>query len=162
MSSTATAPGAALAQAVWSAQWSCPPPTGATTCKYGSPRPPSETTFPSSSSRTASAGRWTGTARSPTTGQPTDSFVVQPTHLDSTTLALAPDDPRTPRIWRYRIEDLVRVIDELARIEAAVPGLSGRVDRTRVAAAGHSWGATSASACSARACSARTALPART
>ncbi len=72
--------------------------------------------------------------------------VVQPTHLDSTTLALAPDDPRTSRIWRYRIEDLVRVIDDLGRIEAAVPGLSGRVDRTRLAAAGHSWGATSASA----------------
>jgi dienelactone hydrolase len=72
--------------------------------------------------------------------------VVQPTHLDSTTLALSPDDPRTPRIWRYRVDDLVRVIDELDRIEAAVPGLAGRVDRTRIAAAGHSWGATSASA----------------
>ena len=72
--------------------------------------------------------------------------VVQPTHLDSTTLALAPDDPRTPRIWRYRIEDLVRVIDGLDEIEAAVPGLAGRVDRTRIAATGHSWGATSASA----------------
>jgi hypothetical protein len=72
--------------------------------------------------------------------------VVQPTHLDSTTLALAPDDPRTPRIWRHRIEDLVRVVDELDRIEAAVPGLFGRIDSTRIAAAGHSWGATSASA----------------
>jgi pimeloyl-ACP methyl ester carboxylesterase len=72
--------------------------------------------------------------------------VVQPTHLDSTTLALAPDDPRTPRIWRCRIDDLVRVIDELDRIEAAIPGLTGRVDRTRIAAAGHSWGATSVSA----------------
>lgn len=72
--------------------------------------------------------------------------VVQPTHLDSTTLGLAPDDPRTPRIWRYRVEDLARVIDELDRIEAAVPGLAGRLDRTRIAVAGHSWGATSASA----------------
>jgi dienelactone hydrolase len=72
--------------------------------------------------------------------------VVQPTHLDSTALALAPEDPRTPRIWRYRIEDLVRVLDELDRIELAVPGLVGRTDRTRIAASGHSWGATSASA----------------
>jgi fermentation-respiration switch protein FrsA (DUF1100 family) len=72
--------------------------------------------------------------------------VVQPTHLDSTTLGLAPDDPRTPRIWRYRVEDLVRAIDELDRIEAAVPGLAGRLDRARIAVAGHSWGATSASA----------------
>lgn len=72
--------------------------------------------------------------------------VVQPTHLDSSSLGLAPDDPRTPRIWRHRIEDLTRVIDELDRIEAAVPGLAGRLDRGRIAVAGHSWGATSASA----------------
>lgn len=72
--------------------------------------------------------------------------VIQPTHLDSTTLALAPDDPRTPRVWRFRIEDLVLAIDHLEQIEAAVPGLSGRVDHGRVAVAGHSWGATSASA----------------
>jgi predicted dienelactone hydrolase len=72
--------------------------------------------------------------------------VIQPTHLDSTTLALSPDDPRTPRIWRFRIEDLTQVLDELDRIEAALPGLAGRVDRSRIAVAGHSWGATTASA----------------
>src|SRR5947209_10937005 len=59
--------------------------------------------------------------------------VIQPTHLDSTSLGLAPDDPRTSRIWRYRIEDLTRVLDELDRIETAVPGLVGRVDRDRIA-----------------------------
>jgi pimeloyl-ACP methyl ester carboxylesterase len=72
--------------------------------------------------------------------------VIQPTHLDSATLGLGPDDPRTPRIWRYRIEDLVRVLDELDRIEAVVPGLAGRLDRDQIAVAGHSWGATTASA----------------
>jgi dienelactone hydrolase len=72
--------------------------------------------------------------------------VIQPTHLDSTSLGLAPDDPRTSRIWRYRIEDLTRVLDEFHRVEAAVPGLAGRVDRDRIAATGHSWGATTASA----------------
>lgn len=72
--------------------------------------------------------------------------VIQPTHLDSTTLGLPSDDPRTPDIWRYRIEDLVRVLDELDRIEAAVPSLAGRLDRDRIAVAGHSWGATTASA----------------
>lgn len=72
--------------------------------------------------------------------------VIQPTHLDSTSLGLPADDPRTPDIWRYRIADLVRVIDELDEIEAAVPGLAGRLDRDRIAAAGHSWGATTASA----------------
>ncbi len=72
--------------------------------------------------------------------------VVQPTHLDSATLGLAPDDPRTPRIWRYRVEDFVRVLDGLDLIEASVPGLTGRIDRGRIAAAGHSYGATTASA----------------
>ncbi|MGW2411635.1 alpha/beta hydrolase family protein [Streptomyces tubercidicus] len=72
--------------------------------------------------------------------------VVQPTHLDSRTLGLPAEDPRTPRIWRYRIEDLTRVLDGLDVLEAAVPGLSGRVDGSRVAVAGHSWGAQTASA----------------
>ena len=72
--------------------------------------------------------------------------VIQPTHLDSVSLGLAPEDPRGPRIWRYRIEDLVRVLDELDTVLAAVPGLAGRVDTGRVAATGHSYGATTASA----------------
>ncbi|MFI6922443.1 alpha/beta hydrolase family protein [Nonomuraea spiralis] len=71
--------------------------------------------------------------------------VLQPTHLDSRTLALAADDPRTPLIWRIRVEDLRRAIDGLDLLEAAVPGLAGRVDHGRVAVAGHSWGAQSAS-----------------
>ncbi|MGW3294378.1 alpha/beta hydrolase family protein [Streptomyces xiamenensis] len=70
--------------------------------------------------------------------------VLQPTHLDSRTLALPADDPRTPRIWRFRVEDLVRVLDGLDVLEAAVPGLAGRVDHDRIAVAGHSWGAQSA------------------
>lgn len=66
--------------------------------------------------------------------------VVQPTHLDSRTLGLPPDDPRTPRIWRFRVEDVKRVLDHLDLLEAAVPGLGGRLDRSRVAVAGHSFG----------------------
>lgn len=66
--------------------------------------------------------------------------VIQPTHLDSRTLNLPPDDPRTPRIWRFRVEDLKRILDQLDLIEASVPGLNGRLDRSRIAAAGHSWG----------------------
>ena len=72
--------------------------------------------------------------------------VIQPTHLDSTTLALPPADPRTPIIWRSRIADLTRVLDDLDLIEASVPGLAGRLDRGRIVVAGHSWGATTASA----------------
>jgi pimeloyl-ACP methyl ester carboxylesterase len=71
--------------------------------------------------------------------------VVQPTHLDSRTLGLPSDDPRTPLIWRIRVEDLKRVLDRLDLVEAAVPGLAGRLDRGRVAVAGHSWGAQTAS-----------------
>lgn len=67
--------------------------------------------------------------------------VVQPTHLDSRRLGLAPDDPRTPEIWRIRVADLGRILDHLGVLEAAVPGLAGRSDRDRIAVAGHSWGA---------------------
>jgi alpha-beta hydrolase superfamily lysophospholipase len=73
-------------------------------------------------------------------------IVIQPTHLDSVSLGLAPDDPRIPRIWHLRIEDLTHILDELESIEASVPGLEGRVNRERIAAAGHSYGATTAGA----------------
>lgn len=72
--------------------------------------------------------------------------VIQPTHLDSRTLGLAPDDPRTPSIWRIRIDDLTCILDQLDVVEAAVPELAGRVDQDRIAVAGHSWGATTVSA----------------
>ncbi|MEU4226670.1 chlorophyllase [Nonomuraea sp. NPDC026600] len=71
--------------------------------------------------------------------------VIQPTHLDSRTLSLPPDDPRTPLIWRFRVEDMKRVLDQLDLLEGSVPGLSGRLDRSRIAAAGHSWGGQTAS-----------------
>ncbi|WP_373233024.1 alpha/beta hydrolase family protein [Cohnella sp.] len=66
--------------------------------------------------------------------------VIQPTHLDSRTLGLPQDDLRTPRIWRFRVEDMKRILDQLDFLESAVPGLSGRLDRSRIAAAGHSFG----------------------
>jgi predicted dienelactone hydrolase len=70
--------------------------------------------------------------------------VVQPTHLDAPALDLPADDQRTPDIWRTRVDDLSRVFDQLETAFAAVPGLPGRVDPTRVALAGHSWGGQSA------------------
>lgn len=66
--------------------------------------------------------------------------VVQPTFLDSRTLGLDPTDPRQPDIWRIRVDDVERVIDHLDEILATVPGLSDRVNRERLAVAGHSWG----------------------
>lgn len=67
--------------------------------------------------------------------------VVQPTYLDSRRLGLPHDDPRTPLIWRQRVQDVTHVLDQLDRIEASLPGLDGRLDRSRIAVAGHSFGA---------------------
>jgi dienelactone hydrolase len=66
--------------------------------------------------------------------------VIQPTHLDSRRTGIPLDDPRFSRIWLDRVEDLKHILDQLDTIEASVPGLGGRLDRTRIAAAGHSWG----------------------
>lgn len=71
--------------------------------------------------------------------------VIQPTHLDSRMLAMPADDPRRPQFWRFREEDLLRVLDGLDEIETAAPVLRGRFDRARIAVAGHSWGGQSAS-----------------
>ncbi|WP_067895056.1 alpha/beta hydrolase family protein [Nocardia vaccinii] len=66
--------------------------------------------------------------------------VIQATHLDSKQLTIAPDDPRKPQLWRYRVQDMRRILDELGTLEASVPGLAGRVDHGRIVAAGHSFG----------------------
>ncbi|WP_371873826.1 alpha/beta hydrolase family protein [Dictyobacter arantiisoli] len=65
--------------------------------------------------------------------------VIQPTHLDSRALGLR-DAPGGPLFWRSRVEDMKRILDQLDLIEASVPQLSGRLDRSRIAAAGHSMG----------------------
>jgi pimeloyl-ACP methyl ester carboxylesterase len=79
--------------------------------------------------------------------------VIQPTFLDSRTLSPNPrashseavqaylDDPRKLSMWRYRVEDVKRILDQLDIVEDSVPGLKGRLDRSRIAAAGHSFGA---------------------
>ena len=65
--------------------------------------------------------------------------VIQPTHLDAMELGLR-DDPEGPLFWRSRVEDMSHIIDHLGEIEATVPGLSGRLDRSQIAAFGHSLG----------------------
>lgn len=62
--------------------------------------------------------------------------VIQPTHLDSRTVGLTPDDPRWQALWRFRVEDMKRILDNLDVIEDSVP----RLDPSRIAAAGHSFG----------------------
>ncbi|MFK3664107.1 alpha/beta hydrolase family protein [Ochrobactrum teleogrylli] len=71
--------------------------------------------------------------------------VIQPTHLDSRILGLAPNDPRRPHLWRFREEDLAAILDGLDHIESETPMLRGRLDRSRIAVTGHSWGAQTAS-----------------
>ncbi|MCX4822764.1 chlorophyllase [Streptomyces sp. NBC_01142] len=71
--------------------------------------------------------------------------VIQPTHLSSRTLSLDPDTPGAPLYWRSRAEDMTCILDRLDVIEAAVPQLLGRLDRSKVAVAGHSMGGHTAS-----------------
>ena len=66
--------------------------------------------------------------------------VIQPTHLDSKTLGLDPSGPEGALHWRSRAEDMHFILDHLEQIEAAVPGLSGRLDKSKIAAVGHSLG----------------------
>ena len=70
--------------------------------------------------------------------------VLQPTHLSSAFLGLtAPEGQEI--FFQSRAEDMVHILDQLDSVEATVPGLQGRLDRTRVAVAGHSAGAWTAS-----------------
>jgi predicted dienelactone hydrolase len=48
--------------------------------------------------------------------------VIRPTDLDSRTVGLPLDDPRIPRIWRFRVEDMKRILDQLDLLEASVSG----------------------------------------
>lgn len=71
--------------------------------------------------------------------------VIQPTHLSSSTLRLDPNTPGAPMYWRSRAEDMTRILDQLDVLESAVPQLSGRLDRGKVAVVGHSMGGHTAS-----------------
>ena len=66
--------------------------------------------------------------------------VIQPTHLNSKVAGMNPAAPGGPAFWRSRVEDMSRILDQLGEIEAQVPTLAGRLDPTRVTAAGHSLG----------------------
>lgn len=66
--------------------------------------------------------------------------VIQPTHLSAKSLGLDKNGPEGPLFWKSRAQDMSFILDHLDEIEASVPGLGGRLDRSRVAAAGHSLG----------------------
>jgi hypothetical protein len=79
--------------------------------------------------------------------------VIQPTFPDSKTLLGIADashqdainsylhNPKAKYIWRQRVTDMKLVLDQLNDIGSHVPGLSGRLDSSRIAAVGHSFGA---------------------
>ncbi len=66
--------------------------------------------------------------------------VVQPTHLTSRSLLLDPTTPGAPAFEESRVNDMKQILDQLDLIEDAVPQIKGRLDRSRIAAAGHSFG----------------------
>ena len=66
--------------------------------------------------------------------------VIQPSHISTRVYATPADAPGGPLFWRSRVKDLSDIADQLDAIEAAVPGLKGRMDRTRLAVVGHSMG----------------------
>ncbi len=66
--------------------------------------------------------------------------VIQPTHLSSKTLRLDPSTAGAPLFWRSRVVDMKLILDRLDAIEASIPQIAGRLDKTRVAVAGHSLG----------------------
>lgn len=67
--------------------------------------------------------------------------VIQPTFLDSLRLNLAEDDPRKPDIWKIRIRDMKCILNQLETIQDMLPAFRNRLDTTRVAVVGHSFGA---------------------
>jgi len=66
--------------------------------------------------------------------------VIQPTHQNSKALGLSSSLPEAPLFWSSRPADMSFILDHLDEIIFTVPGLSGRVDETKIAAIGHSLG----------------------
>ena len=66
--------------------------------------------------------------------------VIQPTHVNSKVAGLDPGAPGGPLFWRSRVEDMKLILDQFDKIEASVSAIAGRLDRSRIAAVGHSMG----------------------
>lgn len=65
--------------------------------------------------------------------------VIQPRHLDAEPDSKAEDYPQHV-IWKERRQDMVRSVDLLDQITAAVPDMEGTLDLSNLIAAGHSYG----------------------
>lgn len=71
--------------------------------------------------------------------------LFHPQHKDQPSTPPAGGPPRDPILdnpenARNRVHDLTRILDSLGRLEDLVPRLKGKLDRERVAVAGHSFG----------------------
>ncbi|CAH0343293.1 hypothetical protein RHI9324_05026 [Rhizobium sp. CECT 9324] len=66
--------------------------------------------------------------------------MIQPTHASSRVGGLPSDSSGAPFFWRERVEEFRAILDHLAEIERQAPAVSGRLDHSRIAAAGHSFG----------------------
>jgi dienelactone hydrolase len=78
---------------------------------------------------------------------------IQPTHGDSLSLLSAEERQRFQSLndyvnssaalqhWQSRPEDIRFVLDSLDKIEAEIPNLKGKLDKTRIGMGGHSFGA---------------------
>lgn len=66
--------------------------------------------------------------------------VIQPTHANSKVAGFAADAPGAPLFWRARVEEMKLILDRLDEIEASTAPIAGRLDRSRIAAVGHSMG----------------------
>lgn len=66
--------------------------------------------------------------------------VIQPTHASSRVGGLPAESEGAPFFWRERVKEMRTILDQLDAVEAQAGGVAGRLDRTRVAAVGHSFG----------------------
>ena len=71
--------------------------------------------------------------------------VIKPAHSDSGKLqSSAGRDAwrdQTPTDWRNRVRDIKVILDALDRVEENYPELKGKIDRSKIAVGGHSYGA---------------------
>jgi pimeloyl-ACP methyl ester carboxylesterase len=65
---------------------------------------------------------------------------IAPFHIDSESNGFGFRDLAGKDLVGERIKDMIYILDALDVIEDAVPGLSGKIDRDHIAAAGHSFG----------------------
>lgn len=70
--------------------------------------------------------------------------VIQPDHGDASVDGFVPAGAQPDDVWRTRVAQIGWIADHPAAIAARVPALRNRIDKTRIALIGHSFGGHSA------------------